>query len=139
MDQIAECVGEIVIDLSGEPDEGKIDIGALRRVHHRSAGSSSSAWSRKTPRSALVENLPAFVGQPVHALDDVNGLPRLVVRIAYDAEAGVWHAFAHCALDKLHLTAKTLDELLAKLPDTVPKLCRVRLRPRTVPRPRIRR
>jgi len=43
----------------------------------------------------------------------------LVVRIAYDAEAGVWYVFAHSGLDGLHVKATTLDELLAKLPDTV--------------------
>jgi Domain of unknown function (DUF1902) len=44
--------------------------------------------------------------------------PELLVRVAYDADAGVWYV-AHCDLEGLHVEAKMLDELRAKLPDSV--------------------
>jgi predicted RNase H-like HicB family nuclease len=50
--------------------------------------------------------------------------PELVVRIAYNGEAGVWYV-AHCELDGLNVEAKTLDELLAKLPDAVRELIEI--------------
>ena len=65
VDQIAEHVGEILVDVGGETAKVKSVSalsGALAISHqrHRSAGSSSSAASVKTPRPRLVENLPPW-------------------------------------------------------------------------------
>jgi len=42
----------------------------------------------------------------------------LVVRIAYDDAAGVWYV-EHSDVEGLHVEAKTLDEMRAKLSDSL--------------------